>query len=148
MHLDGYNLLPNLQEGKSTTADDNSNWPRKFYVYAADDGHISAIRMGDWKVMYTVNNCHSLDTWKCQFEPLRMPLIFNLRQDPYEIGDIEGIGYDRWHIENIPYMYLGAATALKFLQTFQDFPPRQRPGSWTIDKIVERMKIWERAQYQ
>lgn len=148
VHLDGYNLLPKLMEGKSTTADDNSNWPRKNFFYAADDGHISAVRMGDWKVMFTVNNCHSIETWQCQFEPLRLPLIMNLRQDPYEVAELEGIGYSKWRVEHIPYMYMAAAQTSEFLNTFVEFPPRQVPGSFSVDKIVEKMGIWERAQYK
>ena len=148
VHLDGYNLMPALKEGKNTTADNNLNWPRKGFVYAADDGHISAVRMGDWKVMFTVNECHGIETWQCQFEELRFPYIFNLRQDPYENAHKEGVGYQQWRVEHLPYMYMGAAYTFQFLQTFQEFPPRQVPGSFSIDKIVEKMNIWQRAQYQ
>ncbi|MFA0070372.1 arylsulfatase, partial [Vibrio breoganii] len=84
VHLDGYNLMPALKKGNNTTADNSADWPRKGFVYAADDGHISAVRMGDYKVMFTVNTCHSIETWMCQFDELRFPYIFNLRQDPYE----------------------------------------------------------------
>ncbi|WP_373960165.1 arylsulfatase [Vibrio gigantis] len=148
VHMDGYNLMPKLKEGKSTTADDNSDWPRKTFIYAGDDGHISAIRVGDWKVMYTVNNCHGLEVWQCGFEELRLPMILNLRQDPYEIAPIEGMGYERWMLEHVPIMYMGVAQTMGFLQTFQEFPPRQVPGSFSIDKVVDKMQIWQRAQYK
>ncbi|MDH5911476.1 arylsulfatase [Vibrio splendidus] len=148
VHLDGYNLMPKLIEAKSTTADDNADWPRKNYVYAADDGHISAIRMGDWKVMFTENNCHGIATWRCDFEELRLPHIFNLRQDPYEIAIDEGAGYPQWQVEHLPYMYMAASSTYQFLQTFEEFPPRQQPGSWTVKSIVDKMQIWERAQYK
>ncbi|MBM7035085.1 arylsulfatase [Vibrio ulleungensis] len=148
VHLDGYNILPALKEGKSSAQYNNSNWPRKGFVYAADDGHISAVRIGDWKIVYTVNNCHGLETWMCQFDELRTPYIYNLRQDPYEIAVEEAGEYDQWFVEHLPYMYLGAAYTLEYLQTFKAFPPRQVPGSFSIDQMVEKMGIWQRAQYR
>lgn len=148
VHLDGYNLLDKLKEGKSTTADDNSNWPRKGFVYAADNGDISGVRVGDWKILYNYTFCEGLDVWRCQQDKSRMPYIFNLRQDPYEAAPFESGAYDRWMVERIPYMYLGSAYTGEFLKSFNEFPPRQQPGSWTIDKLVEKMGIWERAQYK
>lgn len=147
VHLDGYNLLPALETGKATTYH-NIDWPRKFFIYATDGGDISAVRVGDYKIMYSVNNCHGLKTWMCGFDELRAPLMFNLRQDPYEIADHEAGGYDRWFIEHLPYMYMGAATTAQWLQTFKEFPPRQVPGSFSIDQIVEKMQIWQNAQYK
>ena len=98
--------------------------------------------------MFSVNNCHGIETWTCAFEELRFPYIFNLRQDPYESALHESTGYQNWRVEHLPYMYLGAAQTYQFLQTFQEFPPRQVPGSFSIDQIVEKMNIWQRAQYQ
>ncbi|GEM79040.1 arylsulfatase [Vibrio superstes] len=147
VHLDGYNLLPALETGKATTHHNLASWPRKYFIYATDAGDISAVRVGDYKIMFSRNECHSLETWQCDFQPLRAPLMFNLRQDPYEIADHEGM-YKRWYVEHLPYMYLGAATTAQFLQTFQEFPPRQVPGSFSIDQIVEKMQIWQRAQYK
>ena len=147
VHLDGYNLLPALETGKATTQHNLASWPRKTYIYAADNGDISAVRVGDYKVMFSVNNCHGLETWNCAFDELRAPKMYNLRQDPYENADHEG-QYTKWYIEHLPYMYLGAASTAQFLQTFQEFPPRQVPGSFSIDQMVEKMNIWQRAQYQ
>ena len=147
VHLDGYNILPELKTGKATTQYNLESWPRKFYIYAADNGDVSAVRVGDYKIMFSVNNCHGLETWNCSFEPLRAPKMYNLRQDPYENADHEG-RYTKWYVEHLPYMYLGAATTAQFLQTFIEFPPRQVPGSFSIDKIVDKLKIWENAQYK
>ena len=79
---------------------------------------------------------------------LRVPYIFNLRQDPYESAMLTSGTYDAWMFDRIPYLYLGAATTAQWLQTFVEFPPRQVPGSFSIDKIVEKMNIWENAQYK
>lgn len=77
-----------------------------------------------------------------------MPYIFNLRQDPYETAPFEAGEYDQWMVEHLPFMYLGSATTFEWLQSFQEFPPRQVPGTWSIDQIVEKMQIWQRAQYK
>ncbi len=148
VHLDGYNLLPSLKTGKANTRYNLANWPRKAYFYATDVGDISAVRVGDYKVVFSENNCHGLTTWMCGFEPLRAPKIFNLRQDPYEVAEHESGAYDKWYVEHLPYLYLGAATTAQWLQTFKAFPPRQKPGSFSIDQVVEKMQIWENAQYK
>ncbi|WP_246852500.1 arylsulfatase [Vibrio crassostreae] len=148
VHLDGYNLLPKLKEAKSTTADDNSDWPRKTYFFVTDGGEISAVRVGDWKIQYSIQECSGFKVWACPLTELRMPQITNLRQDPYEAASISASNYDRWMIDRVPYMYMGAAATLQWLQTYQEFPPRQVPGTFKIDKFVEKMQLWERAQYK
>nr|WP_261837331.1 arylsulfatase [Vibrio ishigakensis] len=148
VHLDGYNLLPKLIEAKSTTAHDNADWPRKSFIYGTDDGDIAGVRVGDWKILYTYQECHGIDAWRCPLTKARMPYIFNLRQDPYETAPFEAGEYDQWMVEHLPFMYLGSATTFEWLQSFQEFPPRQVPGTWSIDQIVEKMQIWQRAQYK
>ena len=32
------------------------------------------------------------------------------------------------------------AYVAKFLETFEEYPPRMKPGSFTIDKVMEKMK--------
>jgi len=148
VHMDGYNLLPALKTGKNTTADDNSNWPRKSFFYVTDGGDISAVRVGDWKVMFSIQECEGINTWRCPLTPMRAPMIANLRQDPYEIAEHEAGSYEKWYFERLPYLYLGAATTAQWLQTYKEFPPRQVPGSFSVDQIVEKMNIWQNAQYK
>jgi arylsulfatase len=148
VHLDGYNLLDKLKEGKSTTADDNTDWPRKSFFYVTDGGSISGVRIGDWKVLYSVQECTGFAVWQCPMKELRVPYIFNLRQDPYESAMLTSGTYEAWMFDRIPYLYMGAATTGQWLQSFIAFPPRQVPGSFSIDKIVEKMNIWQNAQYQ
>ncbi|GDY25551.1 arylsulfatase [Agarivorans sp. Toyoura001] len=148
VHLDGYNLLPKLKEAKSTTADDNSDWPRKSFFYVTDGGDISGVRVGDWKILYSVQECTGLEVWQCPMKELRVPYIFNLRQDPYEAAQTGSGFYESWMFDHVPYLYMGAAVTGEWLQTFNEFPPRQVPGSFSIDKIVEKMNIWQRAQYK
>ena len=132
VHLDGYNVLPNLT---GQTAD----WPRVEKFYFTDDGSLSAVRYDSWKVMFTVQEAHGIEVWKEPYKVLRAPLIFNLRQDPFERAQHESIGYDQWWTEHI-FLFVPAATFVgNFLATFRDFPPRQRPGSFTIDGALEML---------
>ena len=148
VHLDGYNLLPKLKEGKNTTADDNSGWPRKNFIYVTDSGEVAGIRMNDWKFLYLEQRCESLEVWQCQLQPLRAPHVTNLRMDPYEIAADEAGAYHRFFADHM-YMFAPAALEVtKFLHTFKEFPPRQIPGDWTFGSTVKKLKIWERAQYQ
>jgi hypothetical protein len=71
--------------------------------------------------------------------PLRVPKLFNLRTDPFERADITSNTYYQWILENA-YL-VGAAQPIigEFLATFPEFPPRQKPASFTIDQALERM---------
>ena len=132
VHLDGYNLLPNF-------AGQAAEWPRAEKFYFTDDGSLSAVRYEGWKVMFTVQEAHGIEVWKEPYKVLRAPLIFNLRQDPFERAQHESIGYDQWWTEHI-FFFVPAATFVgNFLSTFRDFPPRQRPGSFTIDGALEML---------
>ena len=67
VHLDGYNLMPNLMKGNNTTADNGvATWPRQEFFYVTDSGDISAVRVGDWKVMFSVQECTGFGTWRCE----------------------------------------------------------------------------------
>ena len=69
-----------------------------------------------------------------------MPKLFNLRTDPFERADVTSNTYYDWFLDN-DYIAL-AATALvtQFLATFEEFPPRQKAASFTIDQVVEKLE--------
>ena len=90
--------------------------------------------------MFTVQRAHGIDVWREPFTVLRAPLLINLRQDPFERADHESIGYEKWWAEHM-FMFAPAAGYVgEFLQTFVEFPPRQRPGSFTIDGALEMLQ--------
>ena len=91
VHIDGYNLLPALQ-GKG-------EWPRKEFLYWTDDGSVAALRYDQWKITFLVQNAHGLHVWQKPFEPLRAPMLGNLRSDPFERAEYEGYGYNQWFVE-------------------------------------------------
>ena len=133
VHLDGYNLLPYL-------TGQEKDGPRKEMFYFTDDGSLSALRYSDWKLMFSEQRAHSFDVWQEPLVTLRLPKIFNLRQDPFERADHESIGYAKWRIDRTFLLVPAQAYVGKFLSTFKEFPPRQKPGSFSLDHVMKMMQ--------
>ncbi len=132
VHLDGYDFMPHFRG-------ETDEGPRVEKFYFTDDGSLSALRYNDWKVMFMVQRAHGIEVWRSPFEVLRAPLIFNLRQDPFERAEEESIGYELWWAEHMFVFGPAAGYVGEFLQTFIEYPPRQRPGSFTIDGALESL---------
>jgi len=133
VHLDGYNLLPYLTGQVKES-------PRKEMYYFTDDGQLSALRYGQWKMMFSEQRAHSFDVWQEPYVTLRFPKLLNLRRDPFERADHETMGYDQWRAERMFALAPGAAHVGKFLATFKAFPPRQKPGSFNLDRVLESLE--------
>lgn len=123
VHLDGYNQLDFL-EG-------NSPNQRKEFFYWSDDGDLLAMRYGRWKIHFLIQEHQGLDLWRYPFTKLRTPMIFNLEIDPLEKGDT-GMGYQSWFYDRLFLMGGAQKYAREMLATFKEFPPRQKPGSFTV----------------
>jgi len=134
VHIDGYNLLPYLtgEEEKS---------PRKGMVYFSDDGDCVALRYDNWKVVFMEQRVEgTLRIWAEPFVVLRVPLLYNLRTDPFERANITSNTYYDWLMTN-GYLALAAGVIMaEFLATFAEFPPRQRAASFTIDQAMEKLE--------
>jgi arylsulfatase len=129
VHLDGYNLLPALKgEGA---------WPRHEFIYWTDDGSVAALRYNNWKISFLRQNAHGLHVWSQPFEELRAPLLCNLRSDPFERAEYEGMDYSRWYIDHMFAFAPAGAYVAQWLQSFREFPPRQKPGSFNLDRVME-----------
>ena len=132
VHLDGYNLLPYF---KGETKD----WPREEFFYWTDDGNVAALRYNNWKVVFMEQRSHGFDVWQEPFVTLRLPKLFNLRTDPFERADHEGMGYGYWRINRAYVLAPAQAYVGKYLQSFADFPPRQKPGSFNLGDAMSKM---------
>ena len=132
-HIDGFNLLPYLT-GRIDKC------PRNFFFYFSDDGDMLALRFDNWKVVFMEQRCHgTLQVWAEPFTPLRVPKLFNLRTDPYEFADVTSNSYWDWLINNGILALTGSAIVGKFLETFKEFPPVQKPNTFTIDQAMAKM---------
>jgi arylsulfatase len=133
VHIDGYNLLPYLT-GKEKKS------PRQGFVYFDDDGNLVALRAGNFKLVFMEQRCQgTLQIWAEPFTVLRLPKVFNLRTDPFERADLTSNSYWDWFLNHIPNMMLGEAVIQPFIESFKDFPPRQKPGSFTLDDALEKI---------
>lgn len=134
VHLDGYNQLPYLTGEQEKS-------PRREYVYFNDDGDLVALRVENWKIVFEEQRAQgTLRIWAEPFTKLRVPKIFDLRADPYERADVTSNSYYDWFMSNPAPMLFGPPVVAKFLATFKEFPPSQRPSSFSIDQIVEKMQ--------
>jgi arylsulfatase len=131
VHLDGYNLLPYL----SGETDDS---PRKEFLYWTDDGDLSALRYEQWKIVFSEQRAHGFDVWQEPFVPLRAPKMFTLRGDPFERAE-EAMDYPRWRAERLFLLVPATAFVARWLSSFKDFPPRQKPASFSIDQVMEKL---------
>jgi arylsulfatase A-like enzyme len=134
VHLDGFNQLPYLEGQQPKSA-------RSEFYYFNDDGDLVAMRFGDWKLVFGEQRAPgNLLIWANPFTTLRLPKLFNLRQDPYERADITSDQYYAWTFENAPIIQEGVFKAAAFLETFVAFPPSQQAPSFSVDQIFEGVK--------
>jgi arylsulfatase A-like enzyme len=134
VHLDGYNQLPYLTGQQPRSA-------RRNFFYFNDDGDLVALRYENWKLVFLEQRAPgTLRVWAEPFTPLRVPKLFDLRADPYERADVTSNTYYDWLIDRAYIMYGAQAGTAEFLETFREFPPSQRPASFTIDQAMEALK--------
>ena len=132
-HIDGISLL-----GYLTGKDKESLRP--FFVYISDDGDILAVRYDNWKVVFMEQRMEgTMALWAEPFVRLRLPKLFNLRTDPYEFATITSNTYYDWFLDHDYICFAAQAIVVNFLQTFVEFPPRQKAASFTIDQALEKM---------
>ena len=135
VHLDGYNILPLL-------TGETDKGPRKEIFYFSDDGDLTALRYQDWKMIFMEQKSPgTFRVWMEPFVPLRVPLIFNLRRDPYERATITSNTYFDWLLDRAYLLVPAQAYVGKFLETFKEFPPRQKPASFSLDQVMEKMQM-------
>ena len=131
VHLDGYNITDVLA-GKGPS-------PRKEFFYFNDDGSLVGLRYNQWKLVFAEQRAHGFDVWQEPFVTLRLPKLFNLRSDPFETADHEGMDYKRWRVERIFLLVPAQQYVGQFLSTFREFPPRQKAGSFGLDQVLESL---------
>ena len=135
VHLDGYNQLPYLTGQQDRGA-------RKEFIYFNDDGDLVAMRYENWKVVFEEQRATgTLRIWAEPFTKLRVPKLFNLRSDPYERADVTSNTYYDWFMSDGAGPFIASPAIVgKFLATFKEYPPSQRPSSFSIDQLVEKMQ--------
>jgi arylsulfatase len=131
VHLDGYNLMP-FFKGEAKEA------PRIEFLYWNDDAELVALRHNDWKAVFKEQDHTGWDIWEKEFTDLRVPKLFNLRSDPFERGDTSFI-YEKWKFDRVFVLVPAQALAAQWLQSFKEFPMRQKPASFNLDEVMAKM---------
>lgn len=135
IHLDGYDQIAHLKDP------DNQESPRKEIFYFSDDGDLTALRYYDWKLIFMEQRVEAtLQAWAEPFVPLRVPLIFNLRRDPYERSQITSNTYYDWLLDRAYLLVPAQAYVGEFLGTFQGYPPRQKAASFSLDQVMDKLE--------
>jgi len=134
VYIDGYNLLPFFKgEVKEN--------PRGGFLYWSDDGDLMALRVDQWKVHFLEQRAVGLGVWRERFVRLRAPKIFNVRSDPFERADYDAtMFYDKWAADRSFLLVPAQAIVGEYLKTFEQFPPRQKPASFSIDDALEKAR--------
>jgi arylsulfatase len=135
VHLDGYDVTEHLKDPDKVPS------PRKEIFYFSDDGDLTALRYNAWKLIFMEQRAPgTFLVWANPFTPLRVPLILNLRRDPYEQATITSNTYYDWLLDRAYLLVPAQAYVGEFLTTFKDYPPRMKPASFSLDKAMERLQ--------
>lgn len=133
VHLDGYNILP-LLKGEVEES------PRDEIFYFTDDGDLAALRYANWKITFLEQKAWAtLRAWMEPLTPLRVPLITNLRRDPYERAYRTSNTYYDWMLDRAYLLVPAQQYVGRFLATFREYPPRQEAASFSLDKVMEKL---------
>ncbi len=134
VHLDGYDQTA-LLKGEGPGA-------RKEIFYITDDGDLSAFRYNKWKVLFTQQKSTGMDVWREPLSPTRMPILVDLRADPFEAAVSRGHSYeyDKWAAQRMFVFVPAQAIVAKFLGTFTEYPPRQKPASFSVGDALGQLQ--------
>jgi arylsulfatase len=132
-YIDGVNQLDYLK-GESEESS------REGFIYVNDAGEVAALRFQDWKAMFLENRANKLQIWLEPFVELRAPYLINLRRDPFEKALIGSNTYYDWYIDRAYILIAMQGYAFRFLSTFEEYPPSQTAGDWSLSKVEEQIK--------
>ena len=135
VHIDGYNLLPYLTGEVEKS-------PRPGFIYFSDDGDLVALRFDNWKVVFMEQRVagHAADLGRAVRRAARArssSICAPTRSSaPTSPRTPTGTG-----CSTNDYIVLAAqALVPQFLETFKEFPPRQKAASFTIDQVVAKLE--------
>jgi arylsulfatase A-like enzyme len=133
VHLDGYNQMDMLT-GKGV-----SGRNELFYF---GESTLGAVRIGDWKYVFI----DQPDGWPGAKNTLNMPLIHNLRRDPFEryanknwgVGSSDYMmsfyGREFWRFTYVQQVVAALA------KTAVEYPPMQKGASFNLDAVKQQIE--------
>ncbi len=133
VRIDGQNMLDYFTGAAKES-------PRQAFFYVNDDGELVALRYGDWKIVFMEQRAKQMLLWFEPFVKLRGPKLFHLRRDPFERADENSNTYWDWYIDHLFVMYAAQPLVAKEIQDFKEFPPRQKPAAFNLDRVIETLR--------
>jgi arylsulfatase len=82
----------------------------------------------------------TLGLWANPFTELRLPLVLNLRRDPYEIAPITSNTYYDWMLDRAYLLVPAQDIVGNFLATFKEYPPRMKAASFSLSDVMDKMQ--------
>jgi arylsulfatase A-like enzyme len=131
VHLDGFNQLPYLTGQQDKSA-------RNSFFYFSDDGQLMAVRYENWKQNFCEQRVEgTLQVWAEPFVCQRIPKLINLRMDPFERAPITSNTYHDWMFRHAFLVVPTQEVVAQFMATFKEFPPRQKPASFSVEQVMD-----------
>ncbi len=139
VHLDGYNQMDMLT-GKGPS--------RREEVWYFGESTLGAVRIGDWKFTFI----DQPDGWPGAKVKLNMPLIDNLRRDPFErYSDPNfAVGSPDWFMEFYArefwrFVFVQRKVA-ELAKTAIEFPPMQKGASFNLEAVKAQIEAAVQAR--
>jgi len=133
VHIDGVNMLHYLTGQVKES-------PREHFFYFSDDGDLMAIRYKDWKFVLEEQRAEKMQVWAEPAVKLRVPLIFNMRRDPFERAQHNSNTYNDWLMSHVFLIYGMQAIVQQQIADFVKFPPRQKPAAFNLDTVMQQLE--------
>jgi len=133
VHLDSHNQLPYLTGESDSSA-------REYFFHFSDEGDLCAVRWHNWKIVFLEQRAiGTLQVWREPLTELRVPLIFNLKTDPYERANLTSNTYEDWMMDHAYMMGPIQVFVANKAQSLAEFPRRQEPASFSIDQVIAKL---------
>jgi arylsulfatase len=132
VHLDGYDQR-DLLAGTGPSK-------RKEFFYWTDDGNLAAVRYDRWKLLFLEQRAVGINVWQDPVVPLRLPKLMDMRADPFERAESESGDYVKWRVERLFAFVPIQDLVADHLKTYQKYPPRQKPGSFSLDQVLAKLQ--------
>jgi arylsulfatase len=129
-HLDGYNFMPFFRG-------EVAGGPRHEIFYFDDNSNLNALRYNAWKINFSWIEGNLFSGKRTT---ANLPLVVNLREDPFERAPFESDMYRAWQAEKLWTLVPAQAIVAQFIQTFKEFPPSQKSGTFTLDQVMDALQ--------
>ena len=90
--------------------------------------------------MFAEQLATGMNIWRNPMTQLRAPLLIDLKADPYEYAIDGSVGYEKWFTDRAFLILPAVQKVSQYLQSYKQHPPRQRPASFSIDQVIEKLE--------